>query len=310
MRYKRADGTQVEKHYPPYRGSKQAKRDTIGALIEAFERSPEYQKLARTTRRGYHTYFRDLVGLEHIAVKEISRRELMETRDAIAQARGDGAAIGFTRAASSLFTWAVDRGWIDHSPATRMRRGLSAGHLPAWSEADVKLAIDNLPEHLRRAVVLALWTGQRRGDLVAMPWSAYDGAKIRLTQQKTGAPIVMAVPLELRLELDEWRRFATSTMILTNKFGRPWRGVNLSKQIGDALAKTPGFPAGRNIHGLRKLASTRLAEAGCTPHEIAAITGHRTLAMVALYTRSVDQERAADAAIVKLSEHATKRHTK
>ena len=35
-----------------------------------------------------------------------------------------------------------------------------------------------------------------------------------------------------------------------------------------------------NVHGLRKLAAVKLAEAGWTTHEIAAVTGHHTLAMV------------------------------
>jgi integrase len=47
------------------------------------------------------------------------------------------------------------------------------------------------------------------------------------------------------------------------------------------------------VHGLRKAASRRLAEAGCTPHEIAAITGHRTLKEVERYTREVNQARLA-----------------
>jgi integrase len=51
---------------------------------------------------------------------------------------------------------------------------------------------------------------------------------------------------------------------------------------------------------LRKLAATNLAEAGCSAHEIAAITGHRSLALVSLYTASADQERMATAAIVRL----------
>jgi len=42
---------------------------------------------------------------------------------------------------------------------------------------------------------------------------------------------------------------------------------------------------------------TRLADAGCTAHEIAAISGHRTLKEVEHYTRAVDQARLARAAM-------------
>jgi integrase len=63
---------------------------------------------------------------------------------------------------------------------------------------------------------------------------------------------------------------------------------------------------GLNVHGLRKLAATALAEAGCTPHEIAAVTGHKSLAMVELYTRSAAQERLALTAIGRLENHGKK----
>jgi integrase len=38
--------------------------------------------------------------------------------------------------------------------------------------------------------------------------------------------------------------------------------------------------SGRSPHGLRKAAAKRMAEGGCTAHQIAAVTGHKTLAEV------------------------------
>jgi integrase len=85
-------------------------------------------------------------------------------------------------------------------------------------------------------------------------------------------------------------------------YGRPWSsGEGLSTILAEGLARIPGFPKGRNVHGLRKLAAANLAEAGCTPHEIAAITGHKSIAMVELYTESVRQAKMAEAAIKRLS---------
>jgi integrase len=175
---------------------------------------------------------------------------------------------------------------------------LKGGHLPAWTQAEAAMALQHLPDHLRRATVLALYSGQRRLDLVRMPWSAYDGTALRLKQQKTGAVLMIPVHPALKAELDTWRASATSTMVLTNKFGRPWQPTNLSRQLGDALAKIEGFPPHRNIHGLRKLAAANLAEAGCSLHEIGSITGHKSLAMIQLYTAAVDQERLANAAVL------------
>ena len=57
---------------------------------------------------------------------------------------------------------------------------------------------------------------------------------------------------------------------------------------------------GVSFHGLRYTAAARLAEAECSLKEIAAITGHKSLAMIEKYTRDADQKRLAGAAILKL----------
>jgi integrase len=59
---------------------------------------------------------------------------------------------------------------------------------------------------------------------------------------------------------------------------------------------------GLSPHGLRKAAGRRLAEAGCTEKQIAAILGHHSLSEVARYTRDADQGRLADAAMDRLEE--------
>src|SRR5207247_11179099 len=52
-----------------------------------------------------------------------------------------------------------------------------------------------------------------------------------------------------------------------------------------------------SAHGLRKAAARVLAEAGCTAHEIGAITGHSSLAELVRYTKAADQRRLAEAAM-------------
>jgi integrase len=308
VRYRLKDGTLQVKRYPAYTPKNVRPRgDTVGDLEAAWERSPKWQKLARRTQDQYVTYMRDLSSMAHVPVGKVARRDLLDLRDAVAEARGHGAAIGFARATSALFSFAVDREWIDHSPATKLQKDLEHGHLPAWEPHEAALALRELPEHLRRAVVLALHTGQRRGDLSALRWGQYDGRVLRLEQEKTEVRLVIPLLKECRGELDAWRKEGgvvamPSRTILVNKFGKPWQGSNLSKQLGEALATIPGFPPHRNIHGLRKLAAANLAHAGCTLHEISAITGHKSLAMIQLYTASVNQEQAAEAAIIKLGQ--------
>ena len=301
-----ADGTEKIYHYGPHRPERPAPDSkSLATLIEAWQDSPEWRGLAETTKQNYSIYIRDLFEVRHIHFTYITKKHIITARNAIASTRGNGAASGFKRAVSALFGWAVDNGWLEQSPVWRIKN-LPGGSLPVWTEEEIRVALARLPEPLRRVVVLGLHTGQRRGDLCRLPWSAYDGTAIRLTQEKTRTSLTLPCHPELKAELDSWRAGADAAIltILTDDQGRPWKPTYLSHKMRWGLAKI-GLRERINVHGLRKLAATKLADAGCTPHEIAAVTGHRTLAMVQYYTTAADQERLASAAFTRLQGRKT-----
>ena len=68
-----------------------------------------------------------------------------------------------------------------------------------WRDEDVAALLSTAPAELALALMLALWTGQRQGDLLRLPWSAYDGARIRLQQFKTGRRVVIPTGEPLRV---------------------------------------------------------------------------------------------------------------
>ena len=293
-----ADGSVKTYSYPAYKPRNRHTPDSLDALIRAYRRSPAWSALSERTREHYSIYMRPLEEIGQVDVKAIGRREIVELRDALAMANGTGAANGFISTASVLFGWAVDQGWIVHSPVHRVKR-LPGGHLPAWSSEQADVALSSLPEHMRRIVILGLYTGQRRGDLAALEWSAYDGAALRITQQKTGTRIVLAVHGDLKAELDAWRPADASGPILINGRGKPWTANGMSVMMSRWL-REKGLPAGLNVHGMRKLFAAGMADAGATTHEIAANTGHKTLSMVQLYTATVDQQNLSKRAVSRI----------
>lgn len=294
-----ADGTTRTYHYAPWKPPAAAPAgDTMRGLLRAFEASPEFSARAQATRANYLIYLRPWLKVPDQAPQSVTRREILAARDAIAQTRGIGAATGFGRVTALLFAWALDRGWVPHNPAARLK-ALPRGSLPAWSDRHILQAMAALPEPLRRVAVLALHTGQRRGDLCVMTWAAWDGTSIRLRQGKTGTDLVIPAHQVLRAELAAWKAEGRAgVQILANHRGEPWQPQHLSHMMAEAM-EALGLP-GLNVHGLRKAAARRLAEAGCSVHEIAAITGHRSLSMVQHYTASVNQEKLAGAAIARL----------
>jgi integrase len=83
---------------------------------------------------------------------------------------------------------------------------------------------------------------------------------------------------------------------LTTAYGQPFTPAGFGGWFRKAC-DAAGLPKGCSVHGLRKAACRRLAEAGCSANVIAAISGHRTLKEVARYTNAADQEKLADTAI-------------
>lgn len=272
---------------------------SVAALLIAYRASPEHARARASTRAMYDRTLRPWEGdrWRVVPVAQVKRRDILAIRDAIAKVSGPGAADAFGRVTSLLFGWALDRGWIEHSPAQRIK-ALSKGRLPDWGEDAIAHALDRLPADLRRVVVLGLYTGQRRADLTAMEWGHVRGERIAVTQAKTGRALLIPIHPALGAELAAWRREGAKGAILRTETGRAWTAQHLSNRMRLEMDKL-GL-SGLNVHGLRKAAARRLAEAGCSTHEIAAITGHATLAMVQLYTEAVRQEATAESAMRRL----------
>ena len=93
--------------------------------------------------------------------------------------------------------------------------------------------------------------------------------------------------------------------LLTTNSGKSYRSDDFTDQFR-AWCDAAGLPGRCVFHGLRKAALTRLADAGCTAHEIAAISGHNTLSEVQRHTQAADQARLARAAMGRMANESVK----
>jgi integrase len=199
-----------------------------------------------------------------------SRGEFMAWRDQLALRSRRQADYTWTVLARIL-SWALNRGLIVANPCERggrLYRGSRADKV--WTDDDEAAFLRTAPSHLHLPLLLALWTGQRQGDLLRLPWSAYDGTHIRLKQGKTGARVAIPVGAPLKATLDGMQR--RSTVMLANSDGMPWTGDGFRSSWRKACAAAG--VSGVTFHDLRGTAVTRLAIAGCTEAQIGAITGH------------------------------------
>jgi integrase len=121
--------------------------------------------------------------------------------------------------------------------------------------------------------------------------------RLVVRQSKTGTVVSIPILAPLRAALDASK---TGQMtFLTAPHGAPFSPGAFSNWFGKAV-RAAGLPLGFSAHGLRKAMCRRMAEAGCTVYEIQAISGHISLKEVEHYTKGVDQERLANAAMVRI----------
>lgn len=142
----------------------------------------------------------------------------MEWRDGLAKRSRRQADYAWSVLARVL-SWALDRRLIDANPCEKGGRLYNASRSDrVWSDEDEAAFMRVASEPLRLAMILALWTGQRQGDLLRLPWSAYDGQTIRLKQSKTGARVTVPVGAPLKVALDASKK--RGPLILMNTRGR------------------------------------------------------------------------------------------
>ena len=244
-------------------------------LISEFRASSEYLSLSESSKRAYGAYLRMIeaefgdMPIEALADPEV-RGEFKRWRDGMNDTprKADYAWTTLAR----VLSVAHDRGRIPVNPCQRGGRLYDADRLDKiWTEDHIARFLAVASPGLAMAAMLALWTGLRQGDLLRLPWSAYDGKHLRLRQSKTGRAVTIPVARDLKEILDGTNQI--STQVLTNAYGRTWTSDGFRTSWRKACIKA-GLPDDLHFHDLRGSAVVRLAIAGATIPEIATFTGH------------------------------------
>jgi integrase len=278
-------------------------KGTLLSVLLAYQQSAEFRERAPRTRSDYAAKIK----LIEKAFGDFPLAALTDKRTrGVFKAWREKLAISSRRQAdyawvvlARVLSFGLDNGLVAANPCARggrLYRGTRADNI--WTAEDEAAFLERAPAHLHLPLLLALWTGQRQGDLLRLPWSAYDGTHIRLRQSKGGRRVVIPVGAPLKAVLDVAQKL--SPIILTTLDGKPWTPDGFRASWGKAC-KRAGV-SGVTFHDLRGTAVTRLAIAGCTEAEIATITGHSTGSVRAIIdTHYLSRDPAlAESAIRKL----------
>lgn len=297
----------------------------LRSLIDRYLDSSAFSKLAPRTKKDYKYHIKAIeaefgdLPISALADRGV-RADFLGWRDRFGKRAPRQADLAF-RVLARVISWGFNLGIAPANPCERAgiihKNGTRVDKI--WTDEDEAAFMEKAPERLRLAIQLALWTGQRQGDLLDLTWDQYDGETIRLRQSKTKARVEIPVGEPLRLALEAAKAklresgvdkaALESRPILSTLKGTRWSGDGFRTSWRKAC-ECAGIED-LTFHDLRGTAVTRLAVAGCTVPEIATITGHSLrdaeLILQAHYMNHDPQ--LAKNAIRKL-ENRTKRPTK
>lgn len=295
----------VEAFNSAHRSRRVAPADTMHGLVDAYRNTEEFKQRAESSKRSYRAY----LAMIEAKFGKMSLKALQDPR-----ARGvfkdwrDGMAATPRKAD---YAWAVlarvlavakDRGKIAVNVCEKGGRIYTGNRKDViWTDDQVAAFAAKAPRHLRQVMNLALWTGQRQGDLLTMKWTAYDGRHIRVSQAKTDARVSIPIHATLRAELDATSD-RTGTILKTTD-GTPWTSSGFRASWRKACAKAG--VKGVTFHDLRGTAVVALALSGCTVPEIVSITGHSLADAEAILNKHYlgRDVRLAEAAMAKREAH-------
>jgi integrase len=273
-----------------------AKPGTVAAAVAGYFGSLAFATLAETTRitrRRILERFSEEHGDKGIATLARVHVERMLN----AKAAQPGTALNFLVSLRGLMRYAISVGLRADDPTIGVRgpKFKSAGFY-SWSEEDIAKfeAKHPIGTRARLAFALLLYTAQRRADVVQLGRQHLRDGMLHVYQSKTSKPLVIPLHPELRAVLDATP--AEHLTFLVTRDGKSFYPDAFTHWF-KRKCQEAGLPARATVHGLRKAACRRLAEAGCSASVIAAVSGHATLREVSRYTAAAEQTRLAQQGI-------------
>lgn len=279
---------------------------TIRALAVSYYNSVAFRTMKASTQSVYRNIIdrfceeTDKQGQKHGDKRAVTLQRAHIVKLMAVRAEKPESANGLRKALRAMMKHAVETGLRADDPTRDVRAvRVKSDGFHSWTDAEIAQfeKCHAVGSRARLALALLLYTGQRRSDVVRMGRQHIRDGSLNVRQVKTGAEL--AIPVHPDLNAIMAATAAGHLTFLTTQFGQPFTPAGFGnwfrEKCDDAGLKHC------TAHGLRKAAARRLAEAGCTEHEIAAITGHASLREITRYTKAADQKRLAVAAIGKVS---------
>jgi integrase len=253
----------------------------------AFE--PDYLKWAKAHKESWE---RDQLSLKHLLptfgplnLSQINKARVEAyMRDRKAEVTGPtvNREVACLR---KVLSYAVELGHLETNPLSRVQMfPESPARQPVLTPDDERRLLKASPEWLRWVIRLAIATGCRRGELLALRWRHVDidNAAIIIENSKSGDSRRVPIHRDLVEDLKAKRGAPEGFVIMREDGTQPhkdWIAHKFEKVVMKLKLKL-------RYHDLRHVAGTRLLTTGANLPEVATFLGHKTLTMARRYAHT------------------------
>jgi integrase len=278
---------------PGAKAGKSPPSGTFAWAVYLYRQSQTWASLSSATRRQRDNIFARTTKTHGDTPLSAWRRgDIAAGRDR--RAATPSAARHFVETLRGLFQWLLEASLVAEDPTAgvHVARPRTEG-FAAWTPSDEAAFRARWPLGTRERVAFEVLrqTGLRRGDAVRVGRPHVRDNVIRLSTEKTGERVAVAVSAELARALAAGP-IGDLTFIATSA-GAPMTKEGFGNWFREAV-RAAGI--NKSAHGLRKAAATADALAGWSDAELDAKFGWQGRKMASLYTKAASRERLSLAA--------------
>lgn len=245
-------------------------KGSVRELADAYKASPEFARLAPKTRHEYDRHLSWLIGMAgDLSVGSVTVRGIQELKRTGAATPWETNAR--LRTVRLLWSWGRRAGMAGENPASDFRQIATRPRDVVWTSQEVATMLGGAVPALRLAIALGLYTLQREGDLLVLPWTAYDGRRLELRQRKTRKIVGFAVHPVLKAALDTTKRHAV-TILLNEGTHLPFQ-ADAFRHLFALERYRLGLRRELQFRDLRRTGAVTLARLGAPTPQIAALGG-------------------------------------
>ena len=293
------------------------KAGCLGKLIISYKKSSAFEELSPRTQKDYNRIFEYLKPLKDTDLGRFTPPLCVKIRDKAAEKMGRKWGNYTKTVLSLLFSWAVERGFMDNNPAFRIKQIKRPRNAPQanrpWSDQERENVLVALPKHMRLPIVLMMFCGLDPKDALTLPRSAIRDGMIDTKRAKTSVPVWIPLPEPVKKALSDLPAGKDDQMVCLNSKGKSWTVSGFSstwQKIKTRLLAEHKVSEGLTLKGLRHTVATILAEMGYDDRTIADMLGQKTLAMAQHYSNRANRSKKLSKVVRQFEQEVNERHKK